>query len=133
MNKRLFVMIFLLIFTLLPVDTFAANTETANKRPYWEYSQSRDGSAEIPKVTSNDINKWSQKKGFEIVEILQRFAQPFCIIMFIIGGIVAITGSVFNKRLVPKGIGCMAICGLLYAIILFAPDILDNFVRWVRY
>ena len=86
----------------------------------------------IPKVTIDDVNSWTDRKGFETIKLLQRFAQPFSIIMFIACAIMALIGAFGNSHLISRGISGMAIVAIVYCIILYAPEILDGFLEFIR-
>lgn len=135
LNNKIAAMLAILLLAISFIGMTAGSFQTVEAESaasYYQYDPKRDGGADLPKTSTQDINNWSERKGFEIVSILQKFAQPFCIVTFICGAIMAVAGALFNKRLVPTGLGAMAISGFVYAAILFAPDILDNFIYWIR-
>lgn len=86
----------------------------------------------IPEVTMDDVSNWVDKKGFEIISVLQRFVQPFAIIIFIGCAILALIGAFGNNKLISNGILGMGISLVVYGIVLYAPEIMDGFLAWVR-
>lgn len=86
----------------------------------------------IPNVTMDEVSDWVDRKGFEIVGLLQRFVQPFAIIIFIGCAILALIGAFGNGKLVSSGILGMVIALVLYSVVVFAPELMDTFLNWVR-
>ena len=84
----------------------------------------------IPNVQVEQASSYVERKGFELVSFLQRFAQPFAVIMFIGCAILALVGAFGNASLVGKALVGMAIILVVYAVILYAPELLDFFVAW---
>lgn len=86
----------------------------------------------LPDASIDDINDWIDRKGFEIIGILQKFVQPFSVIVFIGCAILTLIGAFGNGRLVSAGLLGMVIALIMYAIVIFAPEIMDVFLNWVR-
>lgn len=86
----------------------------------------------IPEVSTDEIAEWADRKGFEIVGLLQRFVQPFSIVIFIGCAILALMGAFGNGRLVSTGLLGMVISLVIYAVVLYAPEIMDGFLSWVK-
>ena len=85
-----------------------------------------------PEVTIDDASAWVDRKGFELIGFLQKFAQPFAIVMFIFCAFLTLLGAFGNGHLVGKGILGMSITLIVYALILYAPEIHDIFLGWLR-
>lgn len=85
----------------------------------------------LPKVTIDDASTWVERKGFEVVGFLQKFIQPFAIIIFIGSGIISLVGAFGNSRLVSRGLIGMGIALVMYVVVLYAPEIMDAFLGWV--
>lgn len=86
----------------------------------------------IPSVSSEQASSWIERKGFEIVGVLQTLVQPFAVIIFIGCALMALVGAFGNGSLVGKGLMGMMIACIMYAVALYAPEILDFFMEWVR-
>lgn len=85
----------------------------------------------LPNATIDDASNWAERKGFEIVGFLQTVVQPFAVIIFIGCGLMALVGAFGNGSLVGKGIVGMVIALIMYAVVLYAPELLDFFMAWV--
>lgn len=85
----------------------------------------------LPDFTIDDASNWAERKGFEVVGFLQKFIQPFAIVIFIGSGIIALVGAFGNSRLVSRGFVGMLIALVIYAVVLYAPEIMDAFLNWV--
>lgn len=85
----------------------------------------------IPMVETDDILQWILEKGYQIIHLLQVVVQPFSIIIFIIGAFLALIGSIGRGDLSGKGMWAMIISTIVYAVVLFAPVIMQTFVGWV--
>lgn len=88
--------------------------------------------AGIPSVSADQASAFFEKKGFDIVGVLQTIAQPFSVIVFIISALMALVGAFGNGNLVGKGLVGMMIACIMYAVVLYAPELLDFFLAWVR-
>lgn len=86
----------------------------------------------VPEVGVDEVTDWADRKGSQIVTMLQRFAQPFSIIVFIGCAVLALIGAFGNSQLISRGIFGMAIAGIIYAIILYAPELIDLLLGFLR-
>ena len=77
------------------------------------------------------MEKWAERKGFEVVGLLQKFGQPFAIIIFILSAFATLLGALGNSRLSGKGLWGMAISMIIYGGVMYAGDILDIFIQWL--
>lgn len=75
----------------------------------------------VPVVTTDQMVEWILRKGNEIISILQVFAQPFAIIIFIISAAICLIGSLTKGNMTSKGLMGMISSALLYAAVLYAP------------
>lgn len=82
--------------------------------------------------TIQDAEDWTERKGGELIGLLQTFAGPFTILVFILGAIFFLIGLLGNSNLSGRGLWAMAISGIVYAGIMYAPDIIASIVEWVR-
>lgn len=88
--------------------------------------------AGLPSVSADQASSYFEKKGFELVGVLQTIAQPFSVIVFIISAFLTLVGAFGNASLVGKGLVGMMIACVMYAVVLYAPELLDFFLAWVR-
>lgn len=86
----------------------------------------------LPNVQIEQAEKFVERKGFEVVGLLQKFIQPFAIAVFIFSAMLSLVGSLGNSTLVGKGIVGMVIAVLMYAIVLSAPELLDFMNAWLK-
>lgn len=87
--------------------------------------------AGTPDVTIDQASKYFERKGFELVGLLQTIVQPFAVIIFIGCALMALVGAFGNGSLTGKGITGMVIAVILYAVVLYAPELMDFFLTWV--
>ena len=125
--------------TLIPIDQEVSGTKSttinSNQRIYNGSSESkRIASAytnDIPEVSIDDAIDWANRKGFEVIHFLQAVVQPFAIIIFIISSFITLIGSIGRGDLASKGMYGLVISAVMYALVLYAPVILQTFVGWV--
>lgn len=108
------------------------NAKPSNKQNsmFEEVDDGRDPG--LPDVSVDDASAWVEKKGFEVIGFLQKFIQPFAIIIFIGSAIMALAGAFGNGRLVSRGLVGMFIALIIYVVVLYAPEIMDAFLNWTR-
>lgn len=95
------------------------------------YEQVLANTVKIPNVTINQAEIWAQRKGYDIIGLLQKVVQPFAIIIFILGAFLSLFGALGNSQLVGKGIWVMIIAVLLYAVVLSAPQIMNGVLSFL--
>lgn len=139
MNKKVITSILILsLLFLFNLTVFAEQSnEFLNKETTPEDSMFLDNRYYViddglPKATTDDIVDWADRKGFEIVGLLQKIAQPFAIIVFIGSAFMSLFGILGNGHLVSKGVTGMIIAVIIYAVVLYAPEIMDIFLAWVK-
>lgn len=139
MNKKIITSILILsLLFLFNLTVFAEQSnEFLNKETTPEDSMFSDNRYYViddglPKATTDDIVDWADRKGFEIVGLLQKIAQPFAIIVFIGSAFMSLFGILGNGHLVSKGVTGMIIAVIIYAVVLYAPEIMDIFLAWVK-
>ena len=145
MKRNLFMAMIVTVLCLFlsPFTVFANNSESGTNTGSYDTrgfnvqddltrSVTKDevASGGIPNVQVEQASSYVERKGFELVSFLQRFAQPFAVIMFIGCAILALVGAFGNASLVGKALVGMAIILVVYAVILYAPELLDFFVAW---
>ena len=112
------------------VVAFADDVNGVTSNKYGPSQEVVDGI--LPETGSmEDASAWGERKMYEIVELLQRWVQPFAIIIFIICSFLILFGAIGNGRLLGIGMTGIALTLLVYAGVLFAPEILNFFSSWV--
>lgn len=91
-----------------------------------------DADGGIPNVTIEQAEDWAERKGFDIVGLLQTFVQPFSVIIFIICAFMTLIGAFGNSQLVGRGMFGMFIAVLMYAVVLYAPELMDFVLLWLE-
>lgn len=86
----------------------------------------------LPTASTDEISQWTERKGFEIIGLLQKFVQPFAIVIFIGCAIITLIGAFGNGKLVSKGLLGLFISLIMYVVVLYAPEIMDVFLNFVR-
>lgn len=84
----------------------------------------------VPTVTTDQMVAWILKKGNELISILQIFAQPFAIIIFIVSCAICLIGSLTKGNMAGKGLIGMVASAILYAAALYAPVLVNIIVGW---
>lgn len=139
MNKKVITSILILsLLFLFNLTVFAEQSnEFLNKETTPEDSMFLDNRYYViddglPKATTDDIVDWADRKGFEIVGLLQKIAQPFAIMVFIGSAFMSLFGILGNGHLVSKGVTGMIIAVIIYVVVLYTPEIMDIFLAWVK-
>lgn len=129
MKKSIFLLILVTIMMFsFGVSAFAQEVAPPTDR-YGPTAEDLDSLT--PKVSIDDASAWSERKGYEVISFLQRVVQPFAIIMFILFAFLVLVGAFGNGQLVSKGVWGMAIALVMYAVVLYAPEIMDVFLAWI--
>lgn len=85
----------------------------------------------VPTVSTDQMVSWILKKGNEIISILQIFAQPFAIVIFIVSCAICLIGSLTKGNMAGKGLTGMIASAILYAAVLYAPMLVNTIVNFV--
>lgn len=86
---------------------------------------------DIEPVEIEVIEDYSLRKGYEVIHLLQTISQPISIIVFILSAFLMLIGSVGRVDWAGRGfIGMLTAC-VCYALILYAPVILQTFAGWL--
>jgi hypothetical protein len=80
----------------------------------------------VPTVTTDQMVEWILKKGNEVISILQIFAQPFAIIIFIVSCAICLIGALTKGNMMGKGLIGMVAAAILYAAALYAPILVNS-------
>lgn len=138
MKKNIFIIAILILLLSINTISFAeTNTLTYQENLDSNKHDNMNDDAYVldtglPDTTIDDVKDWADRKGFEIVGLLQKVAQPFSIIFFIGCAFMCLFGILGNGRLVSRGMVGMIIVLIIYASIISAPEILDIFLSWMR-
>jgi len=89
-------------------------------------------SSQVPKVTIDQASTWVERKGNDGLGFLQTMVQPFAVIIFIFCAFMTLIGAFGNSQLVGRGILGMFIAVVMYAVVLYAPEILDFILGWLK-
>lgn len=147
MSKRIITMIMIFIMVIsIGSSVFATGTDTATEtetttetstdntttRPDLFTNNETEGiDPGIPEVDIDDVTEWTDRKGHQIITMIQRFAQPFTIIIFIGCAILTLIGAFGDSRMISKGIYGMFISVIVYAVILNADKIMDLLLNFL--
>jgi len=115
-----------------PYKNIANGTSNSNYTQYPKGNNEYVGDF-IPKVTIDDFNKWTERKGAELIGFLQRLAYPIVLVMFIIFAFKSLAGIFGNGAVASKGIFGMVMSLVVYALIQYSPLILYLFTDWVMH
>lgn len=136
MNKKAVIFIMTLIFVMsMGSMVFATGEASTKEMPslFTTTDQTNVTTVDsgLPDVTIDDATDWADRKGAQVITMLQKFAQPFTIIIFIFCAILALIGAFGDSRMITKGIQGMAISLMVYAAIIYAPKIMDVFLSFI--
>lgn len=138
MKQTIGVLLFAVFFAIMSVPAMASSSNTYSTKTVTTSSPTSGGStlqesvsAQTEQVTIQEAEKWAERKGFELVHLLQKVVQPFAIIIFIISAFMAMAGGFGNSQLVGRGLWGMTIAVIMYAVVLYAPEIMDSVLGWL--
>lgn len=145
MNKKTvsLLLIFLMVFQIgaisfadnidNPYGKFVNNGSNPNSSYYPKYQRGSNKYVGdfIPRVTIDDFNAWTNRKGNEIIDFLQRLSYPIVLVMFIFFAIKSLAGIFGNGAAASNGIFGMVMSLVVYALIQYSPLILYLFTDWV--
>lgn len=135
-KKTIMGLLILFVMTMLssafvPIEVQAAPISTAQQGATFEETED-PMDVGLPSVSTNDINDWTERKGFEVIGVLQKFVQPLAIVIFIGCAILTLIGAFGNGKMVSRGLLGMFISLIMYVVVLYAPEIMDVFLGFVR-
>lgn len=125
-------MIAIILLSFIPVSATSVNTSVVDTTKAGATLgqtdlNNSDNPAGIPNASIDDLQSKAETKMFSIVTLLQTIGKPFFIICFIISTVFTIVG-LFGRAGVWKGVIGMFISGILYACVMYAPEI----VQWIQ-
>lgn len=133
--EKLLVFILLLALMVVPITgVYATNgTQGTQGKDNGVFLESKSISDPgLPSASSDQIAGYAERKGFEVVNILQRFAEPFMVIIFIIGAFMFLVGLATKGPSARAGLMMMIFSCICYVAIKYAPVIMDAFTSWAK-
>lgn len=85
----------------------------------------------MPSVSMDKAKNWANRKGTDVVGLLQTIVQPLAVIVFIISAFISMFGVFGHNGVVLQGIIGMAIAVIMYTGVLFAPEIIQFTSGWL--
>ena len=117
--------------TVPPIDTTEnANGQTNNTEENNSYNpETGEYDTGVPDVTLDEFEEKVEGKFYKLIKLMQTAGKPFCIIIFIIGALVAIVGAL-GRGGAWKGLLVMGLSALAYTAIMYAPEIVQFIQQW---
>lgn len=84
-----------------------------------------------PNVTVDEVGNKVIGKLYEVADFLKRVAAPVSIIMFVIGALLMVFGAVGKKDGVKQGVIVCLISIIMYAICMYADQIIVALSNWM--
>lgn len=84
-------------------------------------------------VTMKDFENKVLTRMLEVVSLIQTFAKPFCIILFIICGLGVLMSIVFNTNKQKMFILGLILSVITYVGVIFAPSLVMFFANWLSF
>lgn len=106
--------------------------ETQQNNTGWNYD-APDSAAEvmgIKPVSAEDVANRLNKKGNDVVNILQTVGKWVCMAAFVVCIIMMVAGCVGNRKLIMQGLIGMIIAGIAYAGIVCGREIVIFIASW---
>lgn len=131
MLLAMFTILYLSMFsvsaTQYSVDTSVVDTTKAGSTLGQTDLSNTSNPAGVPTASIDDLTERAERKMFSVVTLLQTIGKPFFIVCFIISTVFCIVG-LFGRAGAWKGVIGMIVSGLLYACVMYAPEI----VQWIQ-
>ncbi|MEK3956042.1 hypothetical protein [Psychrobacillus sp. FSL K6-1464] len=86
----------------------------------------------VPNVQIEQAKDFVERRGFDVVGLMQTFGQPFAIILFIFGAFLTGAGAMGKSSGAAKGVIVMVIAILVYAAVLSGPELMDFGNAWLK-
>ena len=130
-SMLLLAMITIMFLSLIPVSATSVNTNvvdtTKSGSTLGKTNLNSGNPAGLPNASIDDLQSKAESKMFSVVTLLQTIGKPFFIVCFIIATVITIVG-LFGRAGVWKGVIGMFVSGILYACVMYAPEI----VQWIQ-
>lgn len=111
------------------VDTSVVETTKAGSTLGDTDLDNTSNPAGIPSASIDDITDRAERKMFSVVTLLQKIGKPFFICCFLISTVFLIVG-LLGRAGAWKGLLGMLASGLLYACVMYAPEIVEWIQLW---
>lgn len=133
MKKNSLLILGIIVLLLLSTSmTVSASSASNIGRNQWTGNATinEDGTMDVglPDKNLEDVEIWIDKKGGDVISLLQALAQPFMLAVMIIGVFMTVAGG---KKARAGGIFMVIFSGIGLAGILFAPEVMDIFITWI--
>lgn len=139
LNIRKIAMVLIAMFAMLylaiiPVSATSVDTsvvETTKAGATMEETDLSNSSnpAGVPSTSIDDLTDRAERKMFSVVTLLQKIGKPFFIVCFLISTVFLIVG-LLGRAGAWKGLLGMLASGLLYACVMYAPQIVEWIQLW---
>lgn len=108
------------------------NTETPKNKWYYQWGlDEEENQINIDPVTTDQVANWVEKKGNEVIYIVQLVARIITVIWFFISIIFIVIGAIGNHRTMTGGFISLFISACAYVAITYGKELLNLFSSWV--
>ena len=83
-------------------------------------------------VTTTDVENWVNRKGGEIINIIELAVRWISVFFFFVSLVLVVIGAVGNKRTMVAGFIGMAICCVIFAVATCGTQIMNIVSAWLR-
>ena len=111
------------------VDTSVVDTTKAGATLGETNLNDSTNPAGVPSASIEDLTDRAERKMFSVVTLLQKIGKPFFIVCFLISTVFLIVG-LLGRAGAWKGLLGMLASGLLYACVMYAPEIVEWIQLW---
>lgn len=137
LNKRILILFTLAFLLLGNISVFAAPAKSKVTQQSIGFTREEERSKTdidtgLPSVSSDQIAAYGERKGGEVIGILQTWGQPILIGAFILGALMTVFGFFSKSGTTRAGLGAMFFAALAYCVIMYAPEIMDAILGWAR-
>lgn len=139
LNIRKIAMVLIAMFAVLyiamipvsaaSVDTSVVDTTKAGSTLGDTNLSDSSNPAGIPNASIDELTDRAERKMFSVVTLLQKIGKPFFIVCFLISTVFLIVG-LLGRAGAWKGLLGMLASGLLYACVMYAPEIVEWIQLW---
>ncbi|MCG4528399.1 hypothetical protein [Intestinimonas massiliensis (ex Afouda et al. 2020)] len=120
---------------------FGGNTQTEITQPGPDPTPSGNSGSTFedafgvkdPKVTTDDVNNWVDRKGGELISIITRGVRIVSVIGFFISLLLIIIGAVGNKRTMVGGLIGLIIACVCFTAATMGPQIMSAVQSWLTH
>lgn len=130
-----------ILHTTAPVESQArpggnqsgnANQSGSTNKWFFEWGLDKEeNQVNIDTVTTDEVNQWVERKGNDVISIIQTFGKVMAVIGFFASIICIIVGAIGNHRMMTGGFIGMVIAASAYVAITQGKDLINLFSSWV--